>query len=165
MSPAQAGGNNRICQPIAESAMQDYPHRYKAAAQGGAEGVIDTGSPGLQNIPAMPPPEFDGPGDKWSPETLLVASVANCFILTFRAVARASKFEWNSLTVEVDGVLERVDRVTQFTEFYIDVTLHLPSSADAHKAHRLCERSEQVCLVTNSLTGRKILSVAIVHDA
>ena len=144
--------------------MQDYPHRYKAAAQGAAEGVIDTGSPGLESIPAMPPPEFDGPGDKWSPETLLVASVANCFILTFRAVARASKFEWNSLNVEVDGILDRIERQTQFTEFYIDVTLHLPSGADAHKAHRLCERSEQVCLVTNSLTGKKILSVAVVHD-
>ena len=145
--------------------MQDYPHRYKAAAQGAAEGVIDTGSPGLESIPAMPPPEFDGPGDKWSPETLLVASVANCFILTFRAVARASKFEWSSLTVEVDGVLDRIERQTRFTEFYIDVTLHLPSGADANKAHRLCEKSEQVCLVTNSLTGKKILSVAIVHDA
>ncbi len=145
--------------------MQDYPHRYKAAATGGAEGVIDTRSPGLEAIPAMPPPEFDGPGDKWSPETLLVASVANCFILTFRAVARASSFEWNALTCEVDGILDRIERQTQFTEFYIDVTLHVPSSADAHKAHRLCEKSEQVCLITNSLTGRKILNVAIVHDA
>ena len=43
--------------------MQDYPHRYKAAAQGAAEGVIDTGSPGLESIPTMPPPEFDGPGE------------------------------------------------------------------------------------------------------
>jgi uncharacterized OsmC-like protein len=145
--------------------MQDYPHRYKAAAQGGAEGVIDTGSPGLESIPAMAPPEFDGPGDKWSPETLLVASVANCFVLTFRSVARASKFEWNSLICEVDGVLDRVDRQTRFTEFYIDITLHLPSGADAHKAHRLCERSKEVCLITNSLTAEKILSVAVVHDS
>ena len=128
--------------------MQDYPHRYKAAATGAVEGVIDTGSPGLETIP-----------------TMLVASVASCFILTFRAVARASKFDWTSLTVEVDGVLDRVERVTQFTEFYIDVTLQVPSGADAHKAHRLCEKSEQVCLVTNSLTGKKILSIAVVHES
>ena len=145
--------------------MQDYPHRYKAAAQGNTEGVIDTSSPGLESIPVTPPPEFGGPEGNWSPETLLVSSVANCFILTFRAVARASKFEWNALTVEVDGILDRVERQTRFTEFYIDVTLRLPSGADAHKAHRLCEKSEQVCLVTNSLTGKKILNVAIVHDA
>jgi uncharacterized OsmC-like protein len=145
--------------------MQDYPHRYKAAAQGGAEGVIDTGSPGLESIEAMAPPEFDGPGDKWSPETMLVASVANCFVLTFRSVARASGFAWNSLICEVDGVLDRVDRQTRFTEFYIDITLHLPSGTDAHKAHRLCEKSEEVCLITNSLTAEKILSVAVVHDS
>ena len=144
--------------------MQDYPHRYKAAAQGAAEGVIDTGSPGLESIPTMPPPEFDGPGDKWSPETLLVGAVANCYILTFRAVAKASNFEWNSLTVEVDGILDRIERQTQFLEFYIDVTLNLPSGTDAKKAHRLCERSEQACLITNSLTGKKILNVALVHE-
>lgn len=145
--------------------MQDYPHRYRAAAQGGSEGVIDTGSPGLESIEAMAPPEFDGPGDKWSPETMLVASVANCFVLTFRAVARASGFAWNSLICEVDGVLDRVDRQTRFTEFYIDITLHLPSGGDAHKAHRLCEKSGEVCLITNSLTAEKILSVAVVHDS
>jgi len=144
--------------------MQDYPHRYKASAQGGIEGIIDTGSPGLESIPAMPPPEFDGPGDKWSPETLLVAAVANCFILTFRAIARGAKFDWNSVRCEVTGVLDRVDRVTQFTEFYIDVSLRLPEGGNSHKAHRLAERSEQVCLVTNSLTGRKILNVAVSHE-
>jgi organic hydroperoxide reductase OsmC/OhrA len=145
--------------------MQDYPHRYKAAATGGADGVIDTGSPGLQSIAVMPPPEFDGPGDKWSPETMLVASVANCFILTFRAVARAAGFEWNSVTCEVVGILDRVDRVTCFTEFSIDVSLRVPSGADAHKAHHIAERSEQVCLVTNSLTGKKILNVAVLHES
>jgi peroxiredoxin-like protein len=144
--------------------MQDYPHRYKAAAKGGAEGVIDTSSPGLENIAATAPPEFDGPGGRWSPETMLVGAVANCFILTFRAVARASKFDWNSLTCEVLGVLDRPERVTQFTEFYMDVSLRVPAGADAHKAHRLAEKSEQVCLVTNSLTGKRILNVAVIHD-
>ena len=145
--------------------MQDYPHRYKAAARGGVEGSIDTSSPGLETIPAMAPPEFDGPGGMWSPETLLVASVANCFILTFRAVARASKFEWNSVTCEVVGVLDRPERVTRFTEFHIDVSLRLPAGADGHKAHHLAEKSEQVCLVTNSLTGKKILNVAVIHES
>ena len=145
--------------------MQDYPHRYKAAARGGIDGVIDTSSPGLENIPAMAPPEFDGPGDKWSPETMLVAAVANCFILTFRAVARGSKFDWNALTCEVTGVLDRVERVTQFVEFYMDVSLRVPAGTEAHRAHQLAEKSEQVCLVTRSLTGRKILNVAVIHDS
>jgi peroxiredoxin-like protein len=144
--------------------MQEYPHRYVATANGKAEGIIDTGSPGLESIEAMPPAEFDGPGDKWSPETLLVASVANCYILTFRAVARGSRFEWDSLAVEVTGILNRVERVTRFTEFQIKVKLRLPKDADWHKAHRIAERSESVCLVTNSLTGDKTLEIDIEYD-
>ena len=145
--------------------MQDYPHRYRAAASAAAEGVFDTTSPGLETVPTMAPPEFDGPGGVWSPETMLVASVASCLILTFRAVARASRFDWNKLTCEVVGVLDRVDRVTRFTEFVIDVSLHVPEGTDAHKAHRLAEKSKDVCLVTNSLTGAMILNVAVVHDS
>lgn len=144
--------------------MQEYPHLYVATAQGGTDGVIDTGSPGLESIPAMAPAEFDGPGDKWSPETLLVAAVANCFILTFRAVARASHFDWNSLSVKVVGVLNRVERVTRFTEFQIGVTLRLPSESDWHKAHRIAEKSESVCLVTSSLNGDKTLEIDIEYD-
>jgi len=145
--------------------MQKYPHHYLASAKGGTEGVIDTCSPGLEKIEAMPPKEFDGPGDKWSPETMLVAAVANCFILTFRAVARASNFDWNSLDCEVVGRLDRVERVTHFTEYRIDVSLHVPAGTDTQKAHHLAERSESVCLVTNSLTGKKILNVAVIHDS
>ena len=84
--------------------------------------------------------------------------------MTVRAVARGAKFEWNYLKCEVTGVLDRVDRVTQFTEFYIDISLRLPEGGDTHKAHRLAERSEQLCLVTNSLTGKKIVNVTVRHD-
>ena len=118
----------------------------------------------LVSGPGDGPPGFDGPGDLWSPETMLVASVANCFILTFRAIARGSRFEWVALRCEVEGVLDRVDRVTRFTDFNIHVTLRVPAGTDQHKAQRLMEKSEAVCLVTNSLTGEKHLSTEILYE-
>jgi organic hydroperoxide reductase OsmC/OhrA len=144
--------------------MQEYPHRYLASAAAQAEGEIRVSSPGLEDIPSMPPPEFDGPGGYWSPEAMLVASIADCFILTFRAVARGARFDWNSLSCEVEGVLDRVDRVTRFTDFHVRVTLHVPEGADEHKAERLAEMSDHVCLVTNSLNGERHLSVRVVAD-
>jgi hypothetical protein len=33
------------------------------------------------------PREFDGRGNQWSPESLLAAALADCFVLSFRAVA------------------------------------------------------------------------------
>lgn len=141
--------------------MQDYPHLYLAHASGAAEGEIAISSDGLEDIPTTAPPQFGGPEGHWSPETLLVASVANCFILTFRAIARGSRFEWTSLQCSVRGILERVDNVTSFTRFEIDARLTVPAGASTDRAERLLEKSEAVCLVTNSLTGEKVLNTAI----
>jgi len=142
--------------------MQDYPHHYVVSADAPAEGVISVSSSGLQTLPSLAPPEFDGPGDLWSPETLLVASVADCFILTFRAVARGSQFEWDAVKCEVRGVLDRVDKVTRFTEFHVHVTLQVPEGTDMQKAERLIEKSDHVCLVNNSLTAETVLTTEIV---
>jgi len=142
--------------------MHDFPHHYTVqAAAHGAENVRIT-SDGLATIESAPPKEFDGPGDRWSPESLLVAAVADCFILTFRGIARASRFEWEDLTCSVVGVLDKVDRVTRFTRFDIAATLRVPAGTDAGKATRLMEKAEQVCLVTNSLISEKHLTAEVV---
>ena len=72
--------------------MQDLPHHYKVAASAAPQGEVNLASNLLDPILSAPPAEYGGPGNRWSPETLLVAAVADCFILSFRAVARASKF-------------------------------------------------------------------------
>jgi len=144
--------------------MQDYPHHYVVGADAPAEGEISVRSKGLKTLPSAAPAEFGGPGDLWSPETFLVAAVADCFILTFRAVARGSHFEWNTVTCKVDGVLDRVDRVTRFTEFHVRVTLHVPEGTDQHKAERLVEKSDHVCLVTSSLNAEMHLTTDIIVD-
>lgn len=141
--------------------MQEFPHRYRVTASGAPEANVELRSPGLENLPSAAPAEFGGPGDQWSPETLLAAAVADCFILSFRAIARASKFEWISLSCDVEAVLDKVEKVTQFTEFRETVVLEVPPGTDEAKALRLLERAEQVCLVTNSLTGTMHLDATI----
>jgi organic hydroperoxide reductase OsmC/OhrA len=142
--------------------MKPYPHTYTVNAHGSASGSVPVASAGLPDIESAPPPEFDGPGGVWSPETLLVASIANCFILTFRGVSRAAKFEWVRLQCQVDGVLERLEGVTQFTRFTTRATLRVSSATDRAKAHELLERAEKVCLVANSLRGERALVVEVI---
>lgn len=133
--------------------MQPYPHTYSVSSQGSATGLVPVESPGLPALSTAPPKEFDGPGDVWSPETLLVAAVADCYILTFRGVARAAKFEWDDLKCEVEGLLERVEGVTRFTGYTNRATLTVKPGADHEKAKELLERAERICLVNNSLLG------------
>src|SRR5579863_3794706 len=97
--------------------MQPYPHRYGAAAAAEPSGPVTVSSRGLPSLETFPPPEFGGPGGVWSPETLLCAAVVDCFILTFRAVARAARFEWRELECRVEGVLERVGSNSEFTHY------------------------------------------------
>lgn len=142
--------------------MQDYPHHYKLRADARNEGPVNVGGEGLETIATTSPPQFGGPDGYWSPETMLVASVGNCFILTFRAIARASRFEWNSLDCSVDGVLDRVERKTRFTEYHVKATLHLPADSNESKARRILDKSISNCLITNSLNGIEYLDATVI---
>lgn len=145
--------------------MQDYPHHYKVVAAAGPDGDVSLAGNRLERIPSAAPAEFGGPGDKWSPETLLTAAVADCFILTFRAIARASKLSWNSLECDVEGTLERKDGATRFTEFVIHARLSVPEDTREERARRLLEKAEESCLVTNSLTSTTRLDAAILTES
>jgi len=144
--------------------MQGYPHHYLASASGGNEGSVVVSGEGLPDLDTQSPPQFGGPEGVWSPETMLSATVANCFILSFRAIARASKFEWNTLECDVDGVLERVERTTLFTGFNIHAVLHVPAGAKVEMAQRLLEKAEQICLITASLKAEIRLTTDIQVD-
>lgn len=142
--------------------MHPYPHLYAVNARGGPTGSIAVTSPRLPEIATAPPAEFDGPGDVWSPETLLCAAIADCFILTFRALAGASKIEWADLACRVEGVLDRADGVLQFTRYTTHATLAIAATVDAAKARALLEKAEQKCLVANSLRGSRTLVAEVV---
>ncbi|HVS16614.1 MAG TPA: OsmC family protein [Thermoanaerobaculia bacterium] len=146
--------------------MQQFPHRYSASATAGETGEVTLGAPGLPPLASAPPAEFDGPGDQWSPETLLIAAVADCLVLTFRAIARASQLPWTHLDCEVDGTLDRVERVTRFTELQVRARLRVPAGTSEERALRLLQKAEETCLVTRSLTATSHLEASVeVADA
>lgn len=145
--------------------MKDLPHHYHVTASAEAEGLVSVDGDNLPAIATAPPPEFGGPEDRWSPETLLTAAVANCFILSFRAIARASKLPWQALECDVEGVLDRTDRKLHFTEFVVRARLQAPADTNLARAQRLLEKAEQSCLITNSLTAACRLETEIVTSA
>jgi organic hydroperoxide reductase OsmC/OhrA len=133
--------------------MIEFPHHYTVKVSAQPQGSVAVEAPNLPLINSAPPVQFGGPGDQWSPETLLMAAIADCLILSFRAIARASKLEWHELICDAEGTLDRVDGVTRFTHVVLQATLRVPAGVDAAKAQRLLDKAEQTCLVTNSLTA------------
>lgn len=141
--------------------MHPYPHKYVASATGEGKGLVTLTSAQLPSLETASPPEFDGPAGVWSPETLLCAALADCFVLTFRAVSRAASFGWLRLECRVEGVLERVERTSQFTRYTTFAKLTVPEGADSARARGLLERAEQGCLIANSVRGTRTLEVEI----
>jgi organic hydroperoxide reductase OsmC/OhrA len=141
--------------------MQALPHRYLVKGTGRISGDVEMTAEGLPMLRAASPAQFDGPGDRWSPETLLVGAVADCFILTFRVVANASKVSWISLDCDVTGTLDRVDHVTQFTHFEMTAHLVVPAGVDADKARHALEKAERTCLISRSLKASVALDATV----
>jgi len=99
-----------------------------------------------------PPAQFDGPGDQWSPEELFMASVSSCLVLSFRAIAKASKFEWLSITCESSGELNKVDKQIKFTSLVSRARLIVPLGANLKTGEKLLHKAEQTCFINNSLS-------------
>ncbi|MDH4022557.1 MAG: OsmC family protein [Gammaproteobacteria bacterium] len=143
--------------------MQDLPHRYSVTAAATTDGDVRLGSDGISDLLSAPPREFGGPGDKWSPETLLVGAVADCFVLSFRAIARASKLPWDALNCEVEGTLDKTEGVMRFTSFDVKATLEVPAEVNEDLARRILAKAERSCLITNSLSGETHLDATVVR--
>lgn len=131
--------------------MEPFPHVYHAGAKGGVDGLVRLTSPGVPDLDSAGPKAFGGPGDQWSPETLLLAAVSDCFILTFRAIAAANKLEWESLECNATGTLDKVEREIRFSQIELDVKLVVGDESVVERAQRLLEKSEKHCLISSSL--------------
>ncbi|MGQ0428668.1 MAG: OsmC family protein [Gammaproteobacteria bacterium] len=145
--------------------MHPFPHHYQVRVRATPDAPLALSGEGLPAIDSLPPPQFDGPGGYWSPESLLLAAVGDCVALTFRAIAKGSRFEWREWSAEVEGVLERFEGNSRFTRIHMRVKLTVPPGADAARARQLAEKAEKGCLISNSLSATRHLECEVVEGA
>lgn len=142
--------------------MISLPHQYHASAIAKPEGEVSLRSDRLADIASAAPKEFDGPGDRWAPETLLVAALGDCFILTFRAVAAAMQINWVSIQCDVQGTLARVESATKFTEFILRIQLQVVFGTDKRRVNTVLQKAKAGCFISNSLSAQVCLSPEII---
>jgi organic hydroperoxide reductase OsmC/OhrA len=144
--------------------MQSLPHYYKVTAMANENGHMEIRSQGLPPFVSAPPAEFGGPGNLWSPETLTVAAVADCLVLTFRAIANASKLRWTSLACDASGTLDQLDGVMRFTSIQLHARLLLPAGADVEKAYKILHKAHKSCIVGNSLKFEPTIEADVILE-
>jgi organic hydroperoxide reductase OsmC/OhrA len=106
---------------------------------------------GKDDLEVATPPEFKGVEGVWSPEDLLVGSVASCFAVTLVAVAERRAVPLRSLEVAASGrVTQRGDGRFGFTAITLEVSLSTDPGFE-HEAAEAAEAAERGCLVAVSL--------------
>jgi organic hydroperoxide reductase OsmC/OhrA len=131
--------------------MKPLPHNYEVALTGAPSGYATATGFGLPDLTTAPPAEYDGPGDAWSPEHLLLAAVSACFVFTFRAVARASQVEFIDIDARTSGTVGRSEGTTRFTDIVVHAAVTPAAGVDAAAVQRAVDKTAARCLVTSSL--------------
>jgi len=145
--------------------MKPLPHRYETRLTGGPAGYATLSAEGVEDLRSAPPADFDGPGDAWSPELMLMAAVETCFLFTLRAVAAASKVEFKSLELTGTGIVDRQQGATRFIEIILRPRVVIPAGGDRERTLRVLEKSERSCLVSASLATPVRLEPEVIVDS
>jgi peroxiredoxin-like protein len=133
-----------------------YEYRAIARWTERRRGVVETDSaPRTINFSA--PPEFQGEPGLWTPEHLLMAAVASCFVSTFRAMAEISGLAVQALRVSADGTLEKTEGGFRFTTITLRPVVEVPGEPDAARTLRLLQKTERSCFVARSLNSRVVV--------
>ncbi len=142
-----------------------YDYQVSAKWMGGRGGVLwSDATPGRAPVEFSAPPEFKGEGGRWTPEHLLAAAVASCFVATFCGMAEASRFEYEALDVGVRGTLTKDENGLRFTAMVVKPTLTVVKPEQSEQGLRLLQKAERGCLIAKSLacatTMEPVIAVA-----
>jgi organic hydroperoxide reductase OsmC/OhrA len=140
------------------------PGSHKYAVSGswvkGSGGILrsDASAP---TVTFSSPSEFGGEPGLWTPEYLLLAAVAGCFVSTFAAIAAFSKFGFDSLDIVVHGEIQKVDGGWRFTTIEVQPTLTVAAAANGERAVALLAKAEAACLVSRSLSSKVTMTPTV----
>lgn len=138
-------------------------HEYKVNLDWQYARLGRLSSPDLtETIEVATPPEFPkGMPGIWSPEHLLVAAVSGCFMTTFLAIAENSKLNFEDFDCQAIGTLESVNTKLMISEIKLFPHVLLNHEGDMEKARRVLQKTEQACLITNSIQSKVIMEPKI----
>lgn len=126
-----------------------FPHRYEVVLSGrDAAGVLSSG--GRPAITGGAPPEFDGRAEWWSPEHLLLSSVALCLMTTAQALAARARIPIGTYESRGHAVLDKTSAGLVFTEIVVRVEVAV---AEEHRERMraLMDSAKKHCIVSNAL--------------
>lgn len=142
------------------SVTKDFRYKVGVAWEGGR--LTTVSSPEKADLEVATPPEFKGGlAGVWSPEDLLVASVASCFTVTLVAVAERRELPLHDVQVSGTGHLTARDD-GRFGFVAIELTAAIRTDAATIEAvEKAAKHAERACIVSGALDVPVHLEVVV----
>jgi organic hydroperoxide reductase OsmC/OhrA len=107
--------------------------------------------------------ELGGLQGRWTPEQLLLCALASCFTTTFHEVARAVKFEFTDLEVEVEGTVRRVRGASgcNFDEILLRPRLTVVTDDQRDAGLALLRKAKAQCMISRAITVPQTLEAYV----
>lgn len=143
--------------------MIKYPMSFKVSAESAEgiqtswESIAQTQSAGIR---MSIPPEFEGPGDGFSPEDLYAMALQNCFIATFKVFAEKSRLAFSKLQVATELVVDRNESGRPWMARCV-LKVQLEGCTQVENAKRILERTSENCMILNSVKTEKVFEFVV----
>jgi len=97
--------------------------------------------------------ELGGLEGRWTAEQLLLSSLAGCFTTTFANLARAAKFDYTDLEVEIEGSVRRSRSAgCAFNDILIRPILTVPLPEQREDGLALLRKTKALCMISRAIT-------------
>jgi organic hydroperoxide reductase OsmC/OhrA len=106
--------------------------------------------------------EVGGLQGRWTPEQLLLCSLAACFTTTFHEVARAAKFEYTDMEIEVEGVVRRHRAAgCAFEEILLRPRLTVACDELREPGLALLRKAKGLCMISRAIAAPQTLDSCV----
>ncbi len=105
---------------------------------------------GNQKITCDIPTEFHGKGAGASPEDLYGLALVNCYIATFKVIAKNSLLRYEDILGRSKVTIGKDESGQAWME-KVQIDINLRGASDYNKANRLLEMVKKRCMIINSV--------------
>ncbi len=131
--------------------MLPLPHYYHVKSHTSSSNYLKLQSQHLPDLNVAPPFEFDGPGDQWSAETLLISALTSSYLRSFKALAKNATLNWIDIDCLSKGILDRTENTTQFVKIKHIILLKINNDTSEKEALSLLKKADEMCFISQSL--------------
>jgi peroxiredoxin-like protein len=106
----------------------------------------------LPDIEVATPPQFGGPGGRWTPEHLFVGAATTCWMTTFLAYAERARLEVVAVEAAGEAIVERgEDGRVSIPRLVLRPKVTLRREEDRGPALKWIQKAEETCLIARAM--------------